>query len=184
MKAKMFLLVMVAITFFGVLFFGAISWAEEEEIYFGSKLFITSVPTARWDETMDPGGQNATESFIRATYGLDEKTAFRNSRIARMLPVLNKDREQTLRISDYDGMYEKNPILGRHPGDMAINAYFIARTAVLVYTAMNLPDPWGVILADSVSWSSEILTRENQQAFAGHPTGKGMPFGIVLTFRF
>lgn len=135
------------------------------------------------DLQLDPDGANTTYSQIRVLYKLDDKTAFKYSRFGQAMEFMFKDYQQTLDIKNHPGMYEMNPVLGKHPSDTAISAYFIAVNAIIFTAVKKLPEPWASSVADSVTFMEKLVTEDNDRTYRGARAG-AMPMGIVFTLRF
>lgn len=58
------------------------------------------------------------------------------------------------------GYYERNPILGKYPSDVAINLYGLAASTVVLGTAAALPRPWRtVLLVGATALQTKVIVR-------------------------
>jgi hypothetical protein len=64
--------------------------------------------------------------------------------------LLAADCLQTLDIRHHPGMYETNPVMGRHPSDLETVGYFAAAGLLQFWLTDSLP-PWGRNLTLGVS---------------------------------
>ena len=60
-------------------------------------------------------------------YYKEDLTEFDKANIVLFNVLLGIDMLQTLEIANNDDYYEKNPILGKHPSEAHVVAYFVAR---------------------------------------------------------
>lgn len=60
------------------------------------------------------------------------------------------DYKQTLDIKNHPGMYETNPILGKHPSDVKVRNYFIASGVVTLGAVYLLPKDYRKYLIGGV----------------------------------
>jgi hypothetical protein len=64
-------------------------------------------------------------------------------RHAALKAAMTVDYLQTMRIArEPDKYHERNPILGKHPSELQVSAYFAAAYALTTLTAMALPPPY------------------------------------------
>ncbi|MEK7520187.1 MAG: hypothetical protein AAB581_03040 [Patescibacteria group bacterium] len=101
----------------------------------------------------------------------------------RAVALLAVDWRQTLEI-DNRGLWEMNPILGSHPNDGVVNLFFFGRIFAARYVAQELPEPWASSFLDSLRWTEELATEQNECVFSGRCRGVSIPIGIVFTVRF
>lgn len=60
--------------------------------------------------------------------------------------VSYQDYKQTLDIKNHRGLYETNPILGKHPGDAHVRNYFVASSVATLVTLYVLPSSYRNVL--------------------------------------
>lgn len=77
---------------------------------------------------------------------------------------------QTLNISDHGGMYEMNPILGKHPERREINTYFISVLTIHPIVSMLLPPKARTI------WQSIYIGVELTAIGSNYKSGLRMDF--------
>lgn len=75
------------------------------------------------------------------------------------------DWRQTLDIKRHPGMYETNPILGRHPHDDKINAYFAGTLLAHAVVSYLLPGKYRHI------WQGLSIGAEGYQVYANYQLG-------------
>lgn len=77
--------------------------------------------------------------------------------IAIILILLFVDFRQTIDIKNHPGMYEINPILGKHPSDTKITIYFILSSIIFAIVALFLQEPakfiWLAVWAGMEVWA-------------------------------
>lgn len=81
--------------------------------------------------------------FIFSFYGCNSLPIEKQRVLARefgVWSVMAKDYDTTMDISDYDWMYEKNKVMGKHPSDQRILTYFISLGIIHGGIAYALPE--------------------------------------------
>lgn len=73
------------------------------------------------------------------------------------------DWSQTSRIKDYPDLEEKNPMLGDHPSDGTVNAFFAATTAATIGLALILPRDWRRSLLAGFTLANAFVVYNNDQ---------------------
>lgn len=77
--------------------------------------------------------------------------------IIAILVLLFVDFRQTIDIKNHPGMYEINPILGKHPSDTKITIYFIISSIIFVLVSLYLAEPvkyiWLAVWAGMEIWA-------------------------------
>jgi hypothetical protein len=69
----------------------------------------------------------------------DELTPLEQKRELLVYSTLLLDAAQTLDIKNHPDLYERNPLLGRHPSDLKIGAYFIGAGFAHLAVTKQLP---------------------------------------------
>lgn len=73
------------------------------------------------------------------------------------------DYRQTLDIKNHPGMYETNPILGKHPSDVKIKNYFIASSVVTLGAVYLLPKHYRPYLIGGVLAVEVVVIGNNKR---------------------
>ena len=105
---------------------------------------------------------------------------------ARALAPLNEDRLNTLSLKER-GFKEINPLLGRQPSDLRINAWFALHALLIspvVLEQLNIPDWMILSIIDTSHFHSVWITDLNQRAFSQEIHFKHLPVGFVISANF
>jgi hypothetical protein len=87
----------------------------------------------------------------------DELSPLEQKRELLVYSTLLLDAAQTLDIKNHPELYERNPLLGRHPSDLKIGAYFIG--AAFAHNAITKELPTDYRAAWQYGWAAfEIAT--------------------------
>ena len=79
------------------------------------------------------------------------------------------------------GMYEMNPLLGRHPSTQSMAVFALAANVLISYVADHIALKWREVLWDTVLTSEKMNIEGNAQLLTFHR--REIPMALMVTLR-